>query len=54
MRVERFYLDIVMLDSTNRIYAAVKNMGYDVRVPEADNNCCIAVYRTRALKDGNL
>lgn len=41
-------------DSTNRICEAVKSMGYTFEVTDGHNGYAIAVYKTRAMKDGSL
>lgn len=41
-------------DSTNRICEAVKSMGYTFAVTDEHNGYAIAVYKTRAMKDGTL
>lgn len=56
LRTDHFKIELMVdnPDSTNRICAAVKSMGYDFHVTDTDNSYCISVYRTRALKEAKL
>ena len=54
LRCASFKLDFLVdnHESTNRICAAVKSMGYDLQVTETNNSYCIAVYSACAVKGG--
>ncbi len=56
LRTDHFTIEMMVdnQDSTNRICEAVKSMGYDFDVTDRDNCYCIAVYRSRALKENSL
>ncbi|MFO7812469.1 MAG: sulfurtransferase TusA family protein [Pelovirga sp.] len=56
LRKDHFTIELMVdnHDSTNRICDAVKSMGYDFDVTDRDHSYCIAVYRTRSLKEVSL
>ncbi len=56
LRSDTFKMELMVdnHESTNRICDAVRSMGYDFQITDADNSYCIAVSRAKVMKDGNL